>query len=412
MQNQNTNKRNAPNKSKTNKANKPSNQRNNNKPRLQQRSGNAKKKSTLYPNMLIQEAVVSSVKSITVDTKFEDMNIQPQLKENILKMGFVSPTEIQDKTYEKLLEGEDLMGIANTGTGKTGAFLIPILEKLLTNDRKFQSLIMVPTRELALQVYDEFKKLALNLKLTAACYIGGTNVEKDVRSLTNYFDIIIGTPGRLLDLKNRGSLKLGRFEVLVLDEFDKMLDMGFIHDIRLLVNAMVHRKQTMLFSATKDPKQQKIIAEMVFDPFIVEISSGDKSSKNVDQDIIRVQEGQDKFQLLMELLSDKNYDKVILFTETKHLANRVAKKLNSAGIKSDQIHGNKSQNYRVNALDKFKSGEIRVLVATDVAARGIDVNNVALVINYQMPMDFDTYIHRVGRTGRAGKTGKAFTFVD
>lgn len=404
----NTNKRNAQNKSTNNKSNRSSS----NKPRPQQRSGNAKKKSTLDPNRLIQEAVASTVKSITVDTKFEEMNIQPQLKENILKMGFVSPTEIQDRTFEQLLEGLDLIGIANTGTGKTGAFLIPILENLLSNERKFQSLIMVPTRELALQVYDEFKKLSLNLKLTAACYIGGTNVEKDVRSLTNYFDIIIGTPGRLLDLKNRGSLKLHRFEVLVLDEFDKMLDMGFIRDIRELVNGMKHRKQTMLFSATKDPKQQPIIAEMVFDPFIVEVSSGDKSSTNVEQDIIRVAEGQDKFQLLMELLSNAEYDKVILFTETKHLANRIAKKLNSAGVKSDQIHGNKSQNYRINALEKFKTGAIRVLVATDVAARGIDVNNVSLVVNYQLPMDYDSYIHRVGRTGRAGKTGKAFTFVD
>lgn len=378
----------------------------------QQRNNNAKK-STLNPNLLIQQAVISSVKSITVETRFEDMALHVQLKTNIQKMGFVSPTEIQDKTFDKLVEGANLIGIANTGTGKTGAFLIPILENLLRNrDNKFQSLIIVPTRELALQVYDEFKKLSEGLKLRAACYIGGTNVEKDVRSLSNYFDLVIGTPGRLLDLRNRG-LKTDRFEVLVLDEFDKMLDMGFIRDIRQIVGGMKQRKQTLLFSATKDPKQQTIISEIVSNPFIVEINSGDQSSKNVEQDIIKVQQGEDKFKLLMDLLNQNNdYNKVILFTETKHLANRLSKRLNESGVKSDQIHGNKSQNYRVNALDKFKNGSIRVLVATDVAARGIDVNNVSLVINYQVPKDFDTYIHRVGRTGRAGKTGTAYTFVD
>lgn len=378
----------------------------------QQHRNRAQKKSTLNPNLLIQQAVVSSVKAITVETRFEEMNLQLQLKANIQKMGFVSPTEIQDKTFDKLVEGANLIGIANTGTGKTGAFLIPILENLLRNrDNKFQSLIIVPTRELALQVHDEFKKLSEGLKLRAACYIGGTNVEKDARSLSNYFDVVIGTPGRLLDLRSRG-LKTERFEVLILDEFDKMLDMGFIRDIRELVGGMKQRKQTLLFSATKDPKQQTIIDEIVKNPFIVEIHSGDQSSKNVEQDIIKVEQGQDKFKLLLDLLSDNNFDKVILFTETKHLANRLAKKLNESGIKSDQIHGNKSQNYRVNALEKFKSGSIRILVATDVAARGIDVNDVSLVVNYQVPNDFDTYIHRVGRTGRAGKRGTAYTFVD
>jgi len=379
----------------------------------QQQRNNAVKKSTLNPELLIQQAVVSSVKAITVETRFEEMDLQPQLKANIQKMGFVSPTEIQDKTFDKLVNGANLIGIANTGTGKTGAFLIPILENLLrNNDRKFQSLIIVPTRELALQVYDEFKKLSEGLKLRAACYIGGTNIEKDIRSLSNYFDLVIGTPGRLLDLRNRGNLKLSKFEVLVLDEFDKMLDMGFVRDIRELVGGMKQRRQTLLFSATKDPKQQTIINEIVSNPFIVEIHSGDQSSKNVEQDIIKIPEGQDKFKILLDLLADKDFDKVILFTETKHLANRLSKKLNNSGVKSDQIHGNKSQNYRINALEKFKKGSIRVLVATDVAARGIDVNNVSLVVNYQLPKDFDTYIHRVGRTGRAGKTGTAYTFVD
>lgn len=390
-------------------------QRNKRRPAGNQiKRNNPAKKSTLDPEKLIQQAITTSQETtITVETRFEEMNLHSQLKTNIHKMGFVSPTEIQDKTYQKLVEGENLIGIANTGTGKTGAFLIPILERLLQNNQQpFQSLIIVPTRELALQVYDEFKKLSEGLKIKAACYIGGTNVEKDIRSLNNHFDLIIGTPGRLIDLKQRGRLKLNQFEVLVLDEFDKMLDMGFIRDIRELVGGMKQRRQTLLFSATKDPKQQTIINEIVRNPFIVEIHSGNKSSENVTQDIIKVAEGQDKYSLLLNLLDDSSFNKIILFTETKHLANRLTKKLNASGIKSDQIHGNKSQNYRIKALENFKNGSIRILVATDVAARGIDVNNVSLVINYQVPQSFDTYIHRIGRTGRAGKTGTAYTFVD
>lgn len=372
----------------------------------------AKKKSTLNPDLFIQKAVYTPVEVPQVETRFEQMDLQPGIKKNIQKLGFVSPTEIQDRTFERLVEGDNLIGIANTGTGKTGAFLIPLMENLMRNDAKFQTLIIVPTRELALQVYDEFLKLSEGLKLKAACFIGGTNIEKDLRTLNNAFDMTIGTPGRLLDLRNRGKLKLQQFEVLVLDEFDKMLDMGFVRDIRELVGGMKRRKQTLLFSATKDPKQQTIIQEIVKNPFLVEIHSGDKSSGNVTQDIIRVIEGQDKFQLLLKLLGREEFDKVIVFTETKHLANRLSKKLNGSGVTSDQIHGNKSQNYRVNALDKFKKGTVRVLVATDVAARGIDIQDVSLVVNYQAPTDFDTYIHRVGRTGRAGKAGMAYTFVD
>jgi ATP-dependent RNA helicase RhlE len=383
------------------------------KPGIQQQKNNRSKKAALCPDLFIQQAVAPVINQTVIKTRFEHLDLTPSLKNKILDMGFVSPTEIQEKTLPVLLEGKNLIGIANTGTGKTGAFLIPVVERLLRNkETKFQSLIIVPTRELALQVYDEFVKLSGGLNLRAACYIGGTNVEKDLLSLRKSADIVIGTPGRLLDLTERGALKLSRFEVLILDEFDKMLDMGFVRDIRKLVNGMNRRKQTILFSATKDPKQQSIISEIVKEPVLVEIHSGDKSSRNVDQDIIRVSDGQDKYLLLLKLLKDQEFDKVILFTETKHLANKLAKKLNDSGIKSDQIHGNKSQNYRVSALGKFKNGSIRVLVATDVAARGIDVNDVSLVINYQAPADFDTYIHRVGRTGRAGKTGTAYTFVD
>lgn len=369
------------------------------------------KKSTIPTNLLIQKAELIAPAPYKPTISFQGMNLDAKLLKNILAMGFKLPTEIQDKSFEKLKKGSNLIGIAATGTGKTGAFLIPILDNLIQK-KPFQTLVIVPTRELALQVQDEFKKLTQDMGLKSACFIGGINMDKDIRNLKLRNDIIIGTPGRLLDLAQRKLLALDRFEVLILDEFDKMLDMGFVRDIKQIVSAMKQRRQTLLFSATKDKKQESIINELVNNPFIVAVNSGEKTSLNVTQDIIRVKEGDSKFGMLVELLKKKEMEKVILFTETKHLANKLGKNLNLNGIKSDQIHGNKSQNYRIAALDKFKNGNIQVLVATDVAARGIDIQNVSHVINYQVPKDYDTYIHRVGRTGRAGKTGMAYTFVD
>lgn len=368
-------------------------------------------KSSIATHQLIQKEEPIALAPYKASTSFQQMEIHAGLKKNILNMGFKTPTEIQDKSFEKLRKGANLIGIAATGTGKTGAFLIPILDKLLVQPT-FKTLVIVPTRELALQVQDEFNKLTVDLPLQCACFIGGINMEKDIRHLKQKNNVIIGTPGRLLDLFQRKLLALDQIEVLILDEFDKMLDMGFIRDIERIVYGMKKRKQTLLFSATQDKKQASIIAEIVSDPFIVEVNNGAKSSMNVEQDIIRVKEGESKFGLLVNLLKQKELEKVILFAETKHLANKLSKNLNLNGIPSDQIHGNKSQNYRVHALERFKTGNIRVLVATDVAARGIDIQNVSHVINYQVPKDYDTYIHRVGRTGRAGKTGIAYTFVE
>lgn len=383
------------------------------KNKANQKQKNNRNKSSINPNKLVQGAQESNTRSYTPISNFEEWDTHPGIKANLKEMGFVYPTEIQERTYDKLMAKTDLIGIANTGTGKTGAFLIPILQRLLKNDgQKFQSLIVVPTRELALQVQDEFRKLAKGLGFNSACFIGGTNLTTDINRSRNYNDIIIGTPGRLLDLMQRGNLKLHKTETLVLDEYDRMLDMGFIQDIRKIVKAMNQRKHTMLFSATMDPKQKSLIEEMVKSPVLVEVDSGDTTSKNVAQDIIRVPEGGDKYGMLLKLLSGSGFDKVILFAETKRLADRLSKKLNKSGIKTDQIHGNKSQNYRVKALSKFKNGSIKILVATDVAARGVDICDVSHVINYQLPRDFDTYIHRIGRTGRAGKTGMAYTFVD
>ncbi|RLD23460.1 MAG: ATP-dependent helicase, partial [Bacteroidetes bacterium] len=222
----------------------------------------------------------------------------------------------------------------------------------------------------------------------------------------------IGTPGRLLDLNSRKVLDLSQFKTLVLDEFDRMLDMGFVHDVKRIIGSMDQRKQTMLFSATLDRTQKDLIGNILENPITVKVSQGNSTGDNIDQDIIKISNGEDKFKVLLNMVSSEEYDRVLLFEETKHKASRLCKKLNNAGISSDQIHGNKSQNARQRALNSFKQGEIKVLVATDVAARGIDVSDISHVINYQVPMTFDSYIHRIGRTGRAGKTGKAYTFVD
>ena len=321
-------------------------------------------------------------------------------------------TYIQEKSIQPLLDGSDLLGISNTGSGKTGAFLIPIIEHAKADPAGFTALIVTPTRELALQIEDEFKSLTKGMNLYSNTFIGGTNINSDFKALGRKLHVIVGTPGRLLDLADRKLLHLNRINTLVLDEFDRMLDMGFVHDVKKLVNAMTKRSQTMLFSATLDPAQKKLIDGLLNDPVEVKVNTGGTTSENVDQEIIRVPEGKDKFDVLSGLFKNEELDRVIIFMETKRLADRIAKKLNQVGVKSGLIHGNKSQNFRNRTIEEFKNGTTRVLVATDVAARGIDVADVSHVINYQLPMSMDSYIHRIGRTGRAGKTGRAITFVN
>jgi len=372
---------------------------------------NARKASTLDPNRLVQRAVESQVDEFKAAIPFSEMALHPTLKSNLKKKGFDYPTQIQEATFSLLNEGKNLVGIANTGTGKTGAFLIPIIEKLNYNSDS-KALIMVPTRELALQVQKELDSLIPGLGIYSACFIGGTNIDRDIKKLRRSNDVIIGTPGRLKDLMQRGNLRLGNISTLVLDEFDRMLDMGFINDVEAIIRSIKKRDQTMLFSATIDSSQKKIIDRLVDNPHEIKVSNGKTTSENVDQEVIRVPAGTEKLDLLLDLLKDSDLEKVLLFMETKHQANKTSKKLTQKGINSDCIHGNKSQNYRVKALKKFKDGDIRVLVATDVAARGIDISDVSHVINFQLPYTYEEYIHRIGRTGRAGKAGKAFTFVD
>lgn len=376
------------------------------------RSNHSKKVSTLDPSLLVKDVDHAVVKKVFRSERLiKDMPIDIKLKETLAAKGYERPTEIQDRSLEALLEGRDILGIAQTGTGKTGAFLIPIIEKLMHQRISPYALILVPTRELALQVEEEFKTMSKGLGLHSACFIGGTNINSDLRKLKRKSHVVIATPGRLLDLSDRRAINLGKFKTLVLDEFDRMLDMGFIRDVNRILDEIKHRSHTMLFSATLDKSQQKIINSILKDPVFVKVSSGKVSGDGIKQEVIRVKAGEDKFVILRKMLSENEFNKVLLFEETKHRVNRLCQKLHKAGVKADQIHGNKSQNARQNALKSFKDGRIQVLVATDVASRGIDVSDVSHVINYQVPQTHDSYIHRIGRTGRAGKLGKAYTFV-
>ena len=371
----------------------------------------AKKASTLDTSLLVKEADHSMIEKVfRSDRMVRELPIDTKLRQALAAKGYERPTEIQDRTLETLLEGRDLLGIAQTGTGKTGAFLIPIIEQLLHNRVSPYALVVVPTRELALQVEDEFKSMAKGLGLYSACLIGGTNINRDLQNLRRSTHVVIATPGRLLDLADRRAIDLRKFKTLVLDEFDRMLDMGFIKDVNRILGGMTQRNHTMLFSATLDKSQQSMINTILKNPVVVKVN-GNSSADGIAQEVIRLKPGEDKFKVLQEMLSHHEFSKVLLFEETKHRVSRLCLKLNNAGIRADQIHGNKSQNARQSALKAFKQGRVQVLVATDVASRGIDVSDVSHVINYQVPQTHDSYIHRIGRTGRAGKLGKAYTFV-
>jgi ATP-dependent RNA helicase RhlE len=393
-----------------NRNTKPANQNRN--PRPTGRPAQKKKESTLDPRLLVKKAEPSGQEGFQSVSPFTGLNLNTSLLKNIQAKGYENMTYIQEKSISPLLDGRDLLGISNTGSGKTGAFLIPIIEHAKADPSGFSALIVTPTRELALQIEEEFKSLTKGMNLYSNTFIGGTNINSDFKALGRKLHVIVGTPGRLLDLADRKLLHLNRINTLVLDEFDRMLDMGFVNDVKKLVNAMTKREQTMLFSATLDLSQKKLIDGLLNDPVEVKVNTGGTTSENVDQEIIRVPDGKDKFDVLSSLFRNEGLDRVIIFMETKRLADRIAKKLNQVGVKSGLIHGNKSQNFRNRTIEEFKNGTTRVLVATDVAARGIDVADVSHVINYQLPMSMDSYIHRIGRTGRAGKTGTAITFVN
>ena len=344
---------------------------------------------------------------------FSELGLIEPLTRAVEAQGYTKPTPIQSKAIPELLDDADLLGIAQTGSGKTAAFLLPILQHLAQDggrpSRKGAlALILAPTRELALQIGDSVTAYAKNLRLQHTVILGGVNQNPQVKALAKGVDILVATPGRLLDLQQQGHVHLDDVAHLVLDEADRMLDMGFIRDVRKIVHTIPDDRQTLLFSATMPKEVARLAEDILYEPVRVDVAPKTVTADKVEQRIIHVPAAK-KGALLADLLADEALRRVIVFTRTKHRANRVAKQLGQAGVEAAAIHGNKSQAARQRALDGFKSNEIRVLVATDVAARGIDVSGLGLVVNYDLPEMVESYVHRIGRTGRAGREGEALS---
>jgi len=340
---------------------------------------------------------------------FDDLHINRQLKINIKNKGFKTATPIQDQAIPHILEGKDLIGIANTGTGKTAAFLIPLLDKT-SKDRNQKVLIVAPTRELAEQISNDMKALSQNMHIYSALIIGGTSMFKQIHDLKRDPEIVIGTPGRLKDLVNKKILDLSQYNNVVLDETDRMVDIGFVNEIKFFISLLPKQRQSLFFSATVSKKVQDILAAFVHDPITVSVKKHDTCA-NIYQDIVRVSKNQRKVDTLIQLLTQKEFNKVIVFGNTKWGIQKLTDELIHNGLRADAIHGDKRQNQRQSILQKFKRSEISVLLATDVAARGLDISDVSHVINYELPMSYNDYVHRIGRTGRADKNGIALTFV-
>ena len=340
--------------------------------------------------------------------RFSTFGLNGRLVRSITALGLEIPTPIQDQIIPEILKGNDVIGIAETGTGKTAAFLIPLIEKTLKEyDR--QTLILAPTRELAIQIENELKSLARNFKIFSTVCVGGTNIRPQIYGLRRKNHFVIGTPGRILDLINRRDFKTSNITTVVLDEADRMLDMGFINDMKSILSVTPKDRETLFFSATMGKNTNQLVHDFLRDPITMSVKKKDVIN-TIEQDVV-LYGHHDKFETLLNLLSDPEFKRVLIFGSMKHSVEKLARQLLANGVKSESIHGNKNHGQRQRALAKFKSGNARVLVATDVAARGIHVDNVSHVINYDLPNTFDDYVHRIGRTGRASKRGKALTFV-
>jgi len=345
---------------------------------------------------------------------FEKLNIIPQILQALARQGYTEPSPIQAKSIPVMLEGKDVFGCAQTGTGKTAAFAVPILQLLHQREVSgrrpgIKALILAPTRELAIQIDDSFRDYGKGLKLTHTVIFGGVSQLKQTTALRAGVDIVVATPGRLLDLMNQGFIKLDKVEFFVLDEADRMLDMGFIHDIKRIIPKLPAKRQTFFFSATIPEEIKSLAGSLLNNPVQVQVAAVSAPATAVKQTVYYVEKG-DKNALLHEVIQTEQIGHALVFTRTKHGADKVAKELNRKGISAEAIHGNKSQNARQKALTGFKNRAIRILVATDIASRGIDVDKLTHVINYELPEIPETYVHRIGRTGRAGESGIALSF--
>jgi len=348
---------------------------------------------------------------------FEDLGIMPAILEALKGEGYINPTPIQEKAIPILIKGKDLQGCAQTGTGKTAAFAIPILQRLSQNPiqkngpKPIRTLILTPTRELAIQIGESFASYGKNVNINHTVIFGGVSQGAQVDAIRRGVDIVIATPGRLIDLNNQGLVALNKIEIFVLDEADRMLDMGFVNDVRKIIKLIPKHRQSIFFSATMPDSITQLASSILTQPQYVEVTPVSSTAETIAQELYFV-DMVNKRDLLLHILKDKELKTILVFTRTKHGADKVVKLLERESIKAAAIHGNKSQNARQKALNDFKDKKLRVLVATDIAARGIDIDELELVINYEIPNIPETYVHRIGRTGRAGQIGKAISFCD
>jgi len=345
---------------------------------------------------------------------FQELQLMPSLLTTLIKEGYVEPSPIQSQAIPFVLEGRDVLASAQTGTGKTAAFALPIIQRLSqgprpSHKRTIKALILAPTRELAEQIKDSINTYSTNMSLKTAVIYGGVSQKHQETALKHGVDILIATPGRLMDLMSQRLVDLRYIEYFVLDEADRMLDMGFVHDVKRIVNAIPKQRQTLLFSATIPNEILSLATDLLTNPVRIEVTPPEAMLDSIQQSLYYVGKKQ-KSRLLLHLLTNASLHSILVFTRTKHGANKLVKELLASGIKADAIHGNKSQSARLQALKGFKSGTVRVLVATDIAARGIDIDDLSHVINYDLPETAETYIHRMGRTGRAGRLGEVYSF--
>lgn len=367
---------------------------------------------TFDPSLVVARSTVETEKTVMDEYApthlFSNFNINDQLKRNIAGRGYTTPTPIQDQAIPHILAGRDVVGVANTGTGKTAAFLIPLINKAFL-DRSQRVLIITPTRELAVQIRDELIEFSAGLNIDSVLCIGGVSIGPQAQRLRRQPQFVIGTPGRLKDLGS-GVLRFASFNNIVLDEVDRMLDIGFVQEIRQIIFSLSPNRLSLFFSATLPLGVQEVMRSFLRNPVTVSVKTTDTVA-NVKQDIIKMN-GEPKIEVLHDLLVQEGFSKVLIFGRTKFGMEKLARDLDQRGFKVAAIHGNKNQNQRQRALEDFKNNQVQVLLATDIASRGLDIDDVTHVINYDLPESYEAYIHRIGRTGRANKTGVALTFVN
>jgi len=379
---------------------------------FQNRSPRKMRTMTVHnPQMFVNKAKEVQTQVVEqIHQSFNDFDLPQILKDNIAKKGYTVPTPIQDQAIKPIIEGHDLIGIANTGTGKTAAFLLPIINKIF-KDRTRKALIIAPTRELATQIHDEFRSFTRDIKIFSCLIIGGANMGRQVYEMRRNPQVVVATPGRLKDLIQQKAVFLEDYDVVVLDEVDLMVDIGFIEDVKYFISKMPQERQSLFFSATITTKIAQVLDQFVKDPVSVSVKT-QETAENIEQDIVKVRSQADKIEQLHDLLIKEEFKKVLIFGRTKHGVDKLHRDLEVRGFKLGAIHGNKSQGQRQRVLDSFKRNEIQILLATDVAARGLDIPLVTHVINYELPESFADYTHRIGRTGRANNRGTALTFID